>query len=583
MDFKPVCKECIYEKLSGEESHRCPVCNIDLGRLPLDKLRRDHNLQDIRAKIFPPKRKKIDAPDAAAMVSRIGALEVDVAAKVSRVTELETELANVRGELANLKGEKEVMSDKLNAVHMQLGQKEEEILALQANKQALEPQLTELKKQGEEFVAHRQEERRTVQDKLNLVFTTQVKVVSAACFRFGWNQRGLSQGERQYTPDSFDKAKEVDIGNYDMRRYTDRLRDRIIIDYSKDGQEEGSGDEQEEHQPFYHITIDYEDEPEEKSGDEQEEDDDAEPEVADDLLEAEMAEAEDLPKADNANPEHDDVVGHELNEEAIMPVDTEAKDPENLAQAQVGTRIFPRKKRKIADPKFAPSVSFPIEREDVTSPSLSLPPIIEPSQTNNHSDQCVHDQICDTIKWAITEAADHIARMAGAALNSSHVFCYNLLVLQVLSRSLFTGCSDSKEAFKSIPTVLNSALHSLRLIRSGIPLLDAEDVQKNFLFYSIDLVIGGLQVYFSVFRVSSLFFQEDQLLSEALKQLEENLGVVATLQGIAEQAQVKQAQAESTLREMQMKNKTVADAVKEARKEIWESLGKKFQDILNTM
>ncbi|KDP23673.1 hypothetical protein JCGZ_23506 [Jatropha curcas] len=55
------CRKCIYEKLSDEEVDCCPVCNIDLGYLPVEKLRPDHNLQDIRAKIFPFKRRKIKA------------------------------------------------------------------------------------------------------------------------------------------------------------------------------------------------------------------------------------------------------------------------------------------------------------------------------------------------------------------------------------------------------------------------------------------------------------------------------------------------------------------------------------------
>ncbi|XP_050224542.1 E3 ubiquitin protein ligase DRIP2-like [Mercurialis annua] len=57
------CRKCIYEKLSDEEGDCCPVCNIDLGCLPVEKLRPDHNLQDIRAKIFPFKRRKIKAPE----------------------------------------------------------------------------------------------------------------------------------------------------------------------------------------------------------------------------------------------------------------------------------------------------------------------------------------------------------------------------------------------------------------------------------------------------------------------------------------------------------------------------------------
>ncbi|CAI9785711.1 unnamed protein product [Fraxinus pennsylvanica] len=35
----------------------CPICNIHLGCVPLEKLRPDHKLQDVKAKIFPSKRK----------------------------------------------------------------------------------------------------------------------------------------------------------------------------------------------------------------------------------------------------------------------------------------------------------------------------------------------------------------------------------------------------------------------------------------------------------------------------------------------------------------------------------------------
>ncbi|GAB4855391.1 hypothetical protein Ancab_024014 [Ancistrocladus abbreviatus] len=58
------CRRCIYEKLSDEECDSCPVCDISLGCVPVDKLRPDHNLQDIRAKIFPLKRRKVEAPEA---------------------------------------------------------------------------------------------------------------------------------------------------------------------------------------------------------------------------------------------------------------------------------------------------------------------------------------------------------------------------------------------------------------------------------------------------------------------------------------------------------------------------------------
>ncbi|KAH7652303.1 Locus-specific chromosome binding proteins protein [Dioscorea alata] len=57
------CKKCILEKFNDEEIDYCPVCKTDLGCAPEDKLRPDHSLQDIRAKIFPPKGKKVTAPE----------------------------------------------------------------------------------------------------------------------------------------------------------------------------------------------------------------------------------------------------------------------------------------------------------------------------------------------------------------------------------------------------------------------------------------------------------------------------------------------------------------------------------------
>ncbi|XP_021290821.1 E3 ubiquitin protein ligase DRIP2-like [Herrania umbratica] len=52
------CRKCIYEKITEEELDSCPVCNIDLGCAPLEKLRADNNWREIRIKIFPPKRQK---------------------------------------------------------------------------------------------------------------------------------------------------------------------------------------------------------------------------------------------------------------------------------------------------------------------------------------------------------------------------------------------------------------------------------------------------------------------------------------------------------------------------------------------
>ncbi|KAJ0079177.1 hypothetical protein Patl1_23275 [Pistacia atlantica] len=39
LKMKPVCKKCVYEKLADDEVDYCPVCHIDLGCLPVEKLR----------------------------------------------------------------------------------------------------------------------------------------------------------------------------------------------------------------------------------------------------------------------------------------------------------------------------------------------------------------------------------------------------------------------------------------------------------------------------------------------------------------------------------------------------------------
>ncbi|XP_015575879.1 E3 ubiquitin protein ligase DRIP2 isoform X1 [Ricinus communis] len=62
------CRKCIYKKISDEGVECCPICNIDLGCVPLEKLRPDHNLQDVRAKIFPFKRRKVEAPEVTSSV-----------------------------------------------------------------------------------------------------------------------------------------------------------------------------------------------------------------------------------------------------------------------------------------------------------------------------------------------------------------------------------------------------------------------------------------------------------------------------------------------------------------------------------
>ncbi|XP_020233339.1 E3 ubiquitin protein ligase DRIP2 [Cajanus cajan] len=58
------CRKCIYDKITDEELENCPVCNIDLGIVPLEKMRPDNSLQDLRNKIFPLNKRKDKEPVA---------------------------------------------------------------------------------------------------------------------------------------------------------------------------------------------------------------------------------------------------------------------------------------------------------------------------------------------------------------------------------------------------------------------------------------------------------------------------------------------------------------------------------------
>ncbi|CAI9297299.1 unnamed protein product [Lactuca saligna] len=63
------CRKCIHKKLTDDELECCPICNIDLGCVPLEKLRPDHSLQDVRGKIFPSKRRRVKAPEVVPSVT----------------------------------------------------------------------------------------------------------------------------------------------------------------------------------------------------------------------------------------------------------------------------------------------------------------------------------------------------------------------------------------------------------------------------------------------------------------------------------------------------------------------------------
>ncbi|XP_050942037.1 E3 ubiquitin protein ligase DRIP2-like isoform X1 [Cucumis melo] len=64
------CRDCISEKIAEEELEGCPICNTNLGGVPLEKLsarlkicRADHTMDDLREKIFPCKVRKEKEPE----------------------------------------------------------------------------------------------------------------------------------------------------------------------------------------------------------------------------------------------------------------------------------------------------------------------------------------------------------------------------------------------------------------------------------------------------------------------------------------------------------------------------------------
>ncbi|CAM6019303.1 unnamed protein product [Sphagnum balticum] len=52
------CRDCIHAELSNGETECCPMCSVSLGTLPLDKLRPDHQLNDLKAKLFPSSKQR---------------------------------------------------------------------------------------------------------------------------------------------------------------------------------------------------------------------------------------------------------------------------------------------------------------------------------------------------------------------------------------------------------------------------------------------------------------------------------------------------------------------------------------------
>ncbi|KAK2647169.1 hypothetical protein Ddye_022364 [Dipteronia dyeriana] len=64
------CRKCIYDNIVEDDLHSCPICNSDLGVAPLEKLRADNNLQDLRSKIFPSTQHNTSATEAVPSVQQ---------------------------------------------------------------------------------------------------------------------------------------------------------------------------------------------------------------------------------------------------------------------------------------------------------------------------------------------------------------------------------------------------------------------------------------------------------------------------------------------------------------------------------
>ncbi|KAF8659444.1 hypothetical protein HU200_058474 [Digitaria exilis] len=62
------CRKCISEEFINKEVCCCPICSIDLGCAPLEKLRIDHSIQYVRSKVFP-KKQKVEALEVASPIT----------------------------------------------------------------------------------------------------------------------------------------------------------------------------------------------------------------------------------------------------------------------------------------------------------------------------------------------------------------------------------------------------------------------------------------------------------------------------------------------------------------------------------
>ncbi|CAH2052971.1 unnamed protein product [Thlaspi arvense] len=64
------CKKCIEDKIVVEKLKACPVCNVDLGVAPLDKLRADNTWDDLVLRVFKTKPENVNAATETVPISR---------------------------------------------------------------------------------------------------------------------------------------------------------------------------------------------------------------------------------------------------------------------------------------------------------------------------------------------------------------------------------------------------------------------------------------------------------------------------------------------------------------------------------
>ncbi|KAG0596644.1 hypothetical protein M758_UG272500 [Ceratodon purpureus] len=70
------CRACITLELGNGDSECCPMCHVGLGTLPLEKLRADHQLNDLKEKLFPTNSKmrkpgvSVDGPETSNATKR---------------------------------------------------------------------------------------------------------------------------------------------------------------------------------------------------------------------------------------------------------------------------------------------------------------------------------------------------------------------------------------------------------------------------------------------------------------------------------------------------------------------------------